>query len=124
MERKKLNILIIEDNESDALLCIYHLEKAGFTIIYQLVETADEIRNALSTSEFDLVLSDSSLPNLNAKNIFEIFKSYNTNIPFILISGAFDNADAEEVLKIGVHDYLLKNNLNQISLVVAKALRK
>lgn len=121
---KNLSILLIEDNESDAFLCVYHLEKAGFNVLYQRVDTVDEIKYALSTKKFDIILSDSFLPNLNTQNIFEIYKSYNIDTPFVLMSGVIDEDAVKDILKIGIDNYILKDNLNKLSLVVEKALQK
>lgn len=122
--KKHLSILLIEDNESDAFLCLYHLEKAGFEVTSQRVETADEIKDALSIKKFDIILSDSYLPNLNIQNIFEIYKSYKINTPFILISGVIDEESIEGILKIGIDNYIMKNNLNKLGFVVKNALQE
>lgn len=122
--KKHLSILLIEDNESDAFLCLYHLEKAGFEVTSQRVETADEIKDALSIKKFDIILSDSYLPNLNIQNIFEIYKSYKINTPFILISGVIDEESIEGILKIGIDNYIMKNNLNKLGFVVENALQE
>jgi len=121
---KELNILFIEDNESDAFLCVYHLEKAGFKVRSQRVESENEIKDALTTKEFDVILSDSFLPNLNVQRVFEIYKSYKSDIPFILMTGVIDEEAIKDILKIGIDYYILKDNLNKLSLVVEKALQK
>jgi len=42
-----LNVLIIEDSESDADLVIRQLKKAGYTIHYDRIETAEEMNTEL-----------------------------------------------------------------------------
>ncbi len=121
--KRKLKILLIEDNRSDAELLIRHLEKANYQINSLRVETKDELTNALKDPNWDLVCSDYSLPELNAVTALKIFKEHNLDIPFILISGAIGEEAAVEMIKAGAQNYVMKSNLQKIPAIVEHELK-
>lgn len=121
---KLLNILIIEDNESDALLNIRQLQKAGYSIRHLRVETEEAMREALKTGNWDLVLADYQLPRFDAPNAFRVFRESDIDIPFIVISGVIGEDRAVEMMKAGVHDYFVKGNLTRFVSAVERELRE
>ncbi len=121
---KILNILLLEDNESDALLNIRQLQKAGYSVHYERVETASTMQSALTNDSWDLVLADYQLPQFDAPNAFKVFKATGIDIPFIVISGVIGEEKAVDMMKAGVHDYFLKNNLTRLASAVERELRE
>jgi len=111
---KRLNILLIEDNENDALLVIRQLEKSEYAIHVIRVETADEMSSALAVSNFDIVLSDYSLPQFNAMKALQILQSSGKDIPFIVSSGTIGEETAVQMMKAGAQDYIMKDNLTRL----------
>lgn len=116
--KRNISILIIEDNEVDVELCKRFIKKAGYTASFLRVETVEELNTALTNQTWDLVLADYQLPNLNAPTALKIFKSFNLNIPFILISGAIGEETAVDLIKAGAQDFVMKDNLERLSLVI------
>ena len=116
--KKKLNVLIIEDYESDAELSVRYLRKAEYDISFERVETAEELTSALKKQSWDIVFSDYQLPHLNAPTALEIFQSFNLRIPFILISGAIGEEAAVGLIKSGAHNYVMKSKLEKLPSVV------
>ena len=47
MTEMMLNVLIVEDAESDTHLIVHLLQKAGYDVNHIQVQAADEMRNAL-----------------------------------------------------------------------------
>jgi signal transduction histidine kinase len=120
--KEELNILLIEDNESDAALCLRHLQKSGLKVKLERVETAKELKNALETKNWDLIISDYQLPTLNAPMAIQIYKSYKMDIPFIVLSGEIGEEEAVALIKKGAHDYITKQNISKLPLVVKREL--
>jgi len=121
---RHLDVLILEDSEDDVLLVVRQLEKAGYAVDSRRVDKADDFRAALKNEPWDLVLSDYSLPGLNARAAIEIFKEDGPDIPFLVVSGAVGEETAVEVLKAGAHDVLIKNNLARLAPAVDRELRE
>jgi nitrogen-specific signal transduction histidine kinase/DNA-binding response OmpR family regulator len=121
---RPLKVLFLEDSEDDVLLVARHLTKAGFTVESRRVDTPDDFRAALKSSLWDVVISDYSLPGLNALAAIHIFKETGPDIPFLVVSGAVGEETAVEVLKSGAHDVLIKNNLARLVPAVERELRE
>lgn len=58
MVNEALDLLLVEDSESDAALVARLLEKAGYDVHWERVETPDEMRAALDRRDWRLIVSD------------------------------------------------------------------
>ncbi len=119
-----LRILVLEDNPYDAELEIATLEEAGYSIQWERVETRPAFLWHLETYEYDLVLADYNLPAFDGLTALKLFLERDLDLPFILVSGAVGEEIAIESLKAGATDYVLKNRLSRLGLVVQRALRE
>ncbi|MBW4674476.1 MAG: EAL domain-containing protein [Desmonostoc geniculatum HA4340-LM1] len=118
-----LNVLIVEDCETDAMLVLGELRRGGFNLIWQRVQTAEQLRQALNSGSWDVMISDYRLPGFNAPAALEIAKQSHKDIPFILVSGTIGEVLAVEMMKAGAHDYVMKDNLNRLPEAVRRELR-
>jgi PAS domain S-box-containing protein len=121
---KSLRILIVEDSEEDTLLIVRQIEKRGYTVHWRRVETGKDMRSALKNQEWDIILSDYSLPGFNGMEALRIFQNCRTDIPFILISGRIGEATAVEAMKAGAHDYIIKDTLARLVPSIERELRE
>lgn len=117
-----LKILMIEDSESDAALIERSLVKAGYTILLTRIETLEDLKKSLEKEKWDIVFSDYHLPLFDAPSALAVFKSYELDIPFIIISGAVGEEAAVEIIKSGAQDYVMKSNLAKLPFVVKREL--
>ena len=115
-----INLLLVEDNENDAILLVRELRKAGFDLTVERVQTANEMQDALSNHDWDAIISDFKLPSFSAPKALEILKKSGKDLPFIIVSGTIGEETAVEIMRSGAHDYLMKGNLNRL----AEALRR
>jgi two-component system sensor histidine kinase UhpB len=120
----KLSVLNIEDCQSDAELNLRLLQKAGYDVVFQRIETANELTKELSSGSWDMIISDYSMPRFTIHEALEIYRSQPIDIPFIAISGAIGEERAVELIKAGVHDYVLKDNMTRFIPVVERELRE
>lgn len=120
----KLHVLIIEDHESDAALALRAIELGGYHAIARQVTTLADMQKAMSEQSFDLILADYNVPGFGAREALEAFKSMGLDIPFILISGTVGEETAVEMMKLGVHDYIMKDNMTRLGSVVARELQE
>lgn len=114
MNIKSLRILFIEDSENDVELVRAYLERSGYDIHLQQVETADVFSKALTDQTWDIILSDYSLPRFNAPKAYDILRKSKLDIPFIVVSGTIEGRTGVEMMKAGVQDFVLKNDFQRL----------
>jgi len=95
---RHLRVLIVEDSEDDSVLLVRALERAGYHVTYERVQTAAEMQQALERATWDLVLSDYSLPTFSAPAALEIVRATGQELPFIIISGTIGEETAVQPL--------------------------
>jgi CheY-like chemotaxis protein len=121
---RKLSVLIIEDSEEDAEQNVQYLKKAGYEVFSRRVETANEMRSALEKQKWDIILSDYLMPRFSVPAALKIYKESDSDIPFIVISGAIGDKKAVGMMKAGAHDYFLKDNMTRFVSAVERELRE
>ena len=121
--KKKLNLLILEDNPADAELAVRELEKEGFVIEWSLVETEEAFREALNQKP-EVILADYNLPSFDGLSALKIKQEISPTIPLIIISGSIGEEFATECIKTGATDYILKDKLFRLVPVIKRALKE
>ena len=111
---KILRVLHVEDSEQDAALLMRYLKRAGYELISDRVDTAEAMKAALETREWDVVLCDYSMPNFSAVAALAVLKETQLDLPFIIISGTVGEETAVEAMRSGAHDYLMKESLARL----------
>ncbi len=119
-----LRVLIVEDSELDAALMLRELERFGFSVAGQRVDTAAGLTAALDSGSWEIVLADFSLPCFSGMEALELVQARALDLPFILVSGTIDEATAVAATRTGVSDYLLKDRLARLGPAVELALRE
>lgn len=121
-KKRLIKVLIIEDSEDDALLLVRQLRSNGFSVQHQRVETAEALEQALS-QPWDLVLSDHSLPTMDGIEALKRVRVLNRDVPFVFVSGTIGEELAVEAIRMGAQDYVLKDKLNRLAVVVRRELQ-
>ncbi|MBS1510960.1 MAG: PAS domain S-box protein [Bacteroidetes bacterium] len=119
-----LKILMLEDNESDAMMIQHQLTKAGINYTYRLMMTREAYEKALLEFEPDLVLSDNAMPQFSASEALAILQQMQIHIPFILVTGTVSEEFAAGIIKAGADDYLLKDRLIRLPNAIEAALKQ
>ncbi|MEB3828979.1 ATP-binding protein [Phormidium sp. CCY1219] len=117
-----LCLLIVEDDLADTELIVLTLEGAGVEFEYHTAETAIEVERLLAENRYDAVLSDYCLPDVNGLEAFTMLLASGQEIPFILVSGTLGEEAAVECIKSGVTDYVLKDRLVRLPMVLQRSL--
>jgi len=120
----ELNILVLEDIQTDAELIIHEVKKSEIKFNYKRVETEKEFTDALTVFKPDLILSDYNLPQFTGMQALLIRNELNPDIPFILITGSLNETIAVDCMKAGADDYILKDNLTRLGSAIESALQK
>ncbi len=120
----ELNVLVVEDNEDDAILILKEIENASFKINNQIVSSATGLSDALKNKKWDIVISDYVMPNFSGLEALKIVKEFDEDIPFIITSGTIGEAVAVDAMRAGANDYLMKNNLARLIPAIKRELRE
>jgi signal transduction histidine kinase len=123
-EMTPIRVLIIEDSEEDADLIVLELKRGGYSPEFRRVEEADGLVRALSDGEWDLVLSDYSMPRFSVPEALSIVQQKNADLPFVIVSATIGEEAAVEAIKSGAHDYVLKHRLSRLVPAVKRELRE
>lgn len=119
---KPLAILIIEDVEFDFLVIEHHLQQQGLAAHCFRVTSGEEVSDALESAAWDVVLSDFNVFGLNFQDSLAIIRERCPELPIILVSGILNEAMAVELLKGGVADFVLKDNLTRLVSAIRRAI--
>lgn len=122
--KKPLRLLIVEDSKYDTMLLIDELQRGGYELLYERVETYETMDSALERQEWDLVIADYVMPHFSGLKALQLIKDRGLDVPFIIISGKIGEDMAVEAMKAGAHDYLLKDNLVRLSSAIDRELRE
>lgn len=115
-----LVVLIVEDSENDTQLILRLLRKAGYDLVFERIETAEEMRSALHLRSWDIIISDYSLPQFDGRAALELASTQCPDTPFIVVSGTIGEDNAVAMMKAGAHDYLIKGNLARLGPTVQR----
>ena len=115
-----MRMLLIEDNENDAILIREMLE--GQQELGVELEWSDSLAKGLThlaSGKIDLILLDLSLPDAFGLETFETAQAHAQDVPIIVLTGLDDEALAGQALRKGAQDYLVKGRLDSYLLTRA-----
>lgn len=121
---EELRVLIVEDSDDDAELVRRELRRAGLNVLWLRVETEAGFKKAIEEQDWDVVLSDYSIPSYGGMRALRDLQAANRDIPFIVVSGSIGGKDAVAAMKAGAHDYVLKGDLTRLPAAVLREVRE
>ena len=120
---KQAKILVVDDEERICRSLDSLLTKAG----YQVQTAADgrEALNLFMKDQFDLVVSDIKLPELDGIQLLEEVRKRDSDAVVILMTAYASLDTAVAAINMGAYDYLVKPvEFTQLKLAVKRALEK
>ncbi|HAQ5735749.1 TPA: response regulator transcription factor [Enterococcus faecium] len=99
-----MKILVVEDNPAINKLLVRTLEKNGYTVYS--VFTGKEAADIIEQQEFDLVLLDIMLPEIDGYEVFAYMREY--DLPVIFLTAKDQLSDRVSGLRSGAEDYITK----------------
>ena len=103
----KYTIFIVEDDPWYSQILQYHLSlNPDYEVT--LFSSGQECLSKMSLKP-DLITLDFLLPDLRGDKIYKKIREVNPNVPVIMISSQEDIAVAVKLLKMGVSDYIIKD---------------
>ena len=122
---RPLHILIVEDSETDAFLLQRTLQKGGYEVTCEVVDTPEAMQSALiSQKNWDVITSDHSMPSFSAPEALALAKELRPEVPFIILSGEIDLNLAVSLMKGGAQDYIQKKEIALIIPAIERELKE
>lgn len=121
---KLLKALIVEDDERDATLLRRELNRGGYELSSERVETAEALNAALDREAWDIVLSDYSMPRFSAPAALELVRRRGFDLPFIIVSGTIGEETAVEAMRAGANDFMPKGAMARLLPAIDRELRE
>ena len=119
-----LKMIIVDDSEDDSDFIQDEIKKAGYELTVVRVDSANDLQVALAQGGWDLVLSDHSMPGFSASAALSVFEGSGTDIPFIIVSGAIGEELAVALMRLGAHDFIMKDRLGRLVPAIERELEE
>ena len=102
-------ILLVEDSPIQRTICVSQLKQAGFENI-EVAEDGNDAYSELQIDNFDLVICDWEMPELNGIQLLKKIKKHPSfqKIPFVMLTSFEDEKRYQEAIDEGALDYILK----------------
>jgi CheY-like chemotaxis protein len=82
-----LRLLIIEDSDDDAALVVRELKRAGYEVAFKRVDTPEMLKSAIAGQDWDLAISDFSMPQFSGTDALKLVRSMGCEAPLFLFQG-------------------------------------
>ena len=119
-----IKLLVVEDSADDLLLMVREIKRSGYTVSYKRVESEEEMRSALASDDWDMIISDYTMPCFSGIAALDVLKSIGMDIPLVIVSGTITDETAVSAMRSGAKDYLMKTNLKRLGPVVEREIRE
>ncbi|MEK7249050.1 MAG: response regulator, partial [Bacteroidota bacterium] len=113
-EQHSIRVLLVEDNPDFAKLVELFLKKhepEQFQVTWK-DNGADALSELSRNSSYDVILMDYFLPGLNGLEITRALQDMLIRIPVVFLTVNKDFDLAVEVMKLGIEDYLVKEEIS------------
>ncbi len=99
------DVLLIEDDLIDEMATARAVARQGLPYRLHVARSVAQAREALAARSFDVILADCQLPDGTSADLMAAFGEQLV----IFVTGAWDAVAAADALRLGVHDYLIKD---------------
>jgi two-component system cell cycle sensor histidine kinase/response regulator CckA len=121
---EQVRVLMVEDNENDAVLIRRELVKLSPQPKVLHVRNEAAFATALAEFQPQVILCDHNIPGFGGAQALELAHRTLPDVPFILVTGSLDEETAVQYLKSGAADYILKDRVVRLGPAVVEALER
>ena len=125
LKLKKINILLAEDNEYNRIVARESLQKVLINARIKEVENGLEVLKALRFEDFDVILMDISMPEMDgyetAKAIRSQFVAPKRDTPIVALTAFTNKEEEKNIYEAGMNAHIYKPfKINDLVNVIAK----
>ena len=116
-------VLVVDDEENIREVLSNYLS----TMNYDVVTATDgqDALNKYKKGEFDLIISDLLMPNIDGLELLRRIRSIDNEVIFLMITGYPSIETAVEAIKKGAYDYITKPfHMEDVKLRIERAFEK
>ncbi len=115
--------LVIDDDVATLELMKYQLNSEGFDVT--TAERGETALKLVGESEFDIILTDLDLPDINGMEMVRRSKAISPETEIIMVTGHDSNENAIEAIKVGAFDFQRKPiEFEELLLKIEKAVER
>ncbi|MDR1707787.1 response regulator [Dysgonomonas sp.] len=101
-----MELLLVEDNQRISEFMVKGLVESGFSIV--LAKNGTDARSLISQREWDLIILDIMLPDIDGIELLQYVRYKRINTPILVVSALSEPDDKVKALDYGADDYLAK----------------
>ena len=105
-QRGKTKILLVDDMEINQIVLSGYLENAGYSV--DIADSGVDALMNIAKENYDLILSDIEMPNLNGFELLQYMKDKNIDIPVVFVTSHTSSEMEVNGLAMGAVEFLHK----------------
>lgn len=118
-----IKVIVVEDDVQLNRVVTNYLGMNGYQVIGCL--NANEAYDAMYNENFDVLLSDIMMPDIDGFEFARTVRSINPNIPILFLSARDDLSAKQKGYQVGIDDYMVKPvELEELVLRIEALLRR
>lgn len=117
-----VRVLLLEDSDADADLIARELRRLSWPTAIERVDSKAAFTAALDNFSPDVVLCDHALAQFDPHAALELLRARRPATPFIIVTGALNQALTGTAIRAGAEDVVLKADLGGLGSSISRAL--
>jgi DNA-binding response OmpR family regulator len=101
-----MKALLVEDDQTMALLTKQVLEQEGFAVDH--AATGNEAETLAFVNDYDAIVLDLALPDRHGLSVLQALRKQGRTTPVIVLTGSSDSSSTVRALDTGADDYVTK----------------
>ncbi len=111
---RKIHLLTLTASDETAALIDRELAESSVPFVNQRVASKEEYLRALRDSQPELVLAELEAGDVDGVSAFRLMKVLSVDVPFVLIVGADQEAQAIHALRAGASDFIFHDRIARL----------
>jgi DNA-binding response OmpR family regulator len=105
-----LSVLLVEDDDADAVLVAEALEQALEGAVISRACTAATAHELSNQSTWSLAVVDHNLADGHGMHVLDTLRAHDPMLPIVMLTGQGSEESAIEAFRHGASDYVVKGN--------------